>query len=63
MKVSAILVLTFFILIILIQKYSVNIAISKSKNIKEPWIIITNGDHKMSIKDYGNRFGGIETLF
>ena len=44
-------------------KYSVNIAISKSKSVKEHWIIITNGDPKRAIKDYGYRFGGIETLF
>jgi hypothetical protein len=45
------------------QKYSVNIAISKNKDVKEPWIIITNGDPKRAIKDYGYRFGGIESLF
>ena len=45
------------------QKYSVNIAISKNKDVKEPWIIITNGDPKRAIKDYGYRFGGIETIF
>ena len=45
------------------NKYKTNLAISKSNNVKEPWIIITNGDPKKAIKDYGYRFGGIESIF
>ena len=45
------------------QKYIVNIAISKTIDVSEPWIIITNGDPKRAIKDYGYRFGGIESVF
>lgn len=44
-------------------KYLTNLVISKSKDVAEPWIIITNGDPKRAVKDYGYRFGGIETLF
>ena len=44
-------------------EYKSNIVISKSKNVKEPWIIITNGEPKRAIKDYGYRFGSIESLF
>lgn len=39
------------------KKYVVNIAISKKQNVAEPWIIVTNGDTKRAIKDYGYRFG------
>ena len=45
------------------KKYVVNIAISKKQNVAEPWIIVTNGDTKRAIKDYGYRFGAIECLF
>ena len=45
------------------KKYVVNIAISKRKDVAEPWIIVTNGDTKRAIKDYGYRFGAIECLF
>lgn len=45
------------------NKYKCNLAISKSDNVKEPWIIITNGDPKRAIKDYGYRFGAIESIF
>ena len=31
--------------------------------VKELWIIATNGDPKRAIKDYGYRFGAIETIF
>ena len=37
--------------------------ISKRKGVTEPWIIITNGEPKRAIKDYGYRFGGIEPVF
>lgn len=44
-------------------KYKVNIAISKRDGVDEPWIIATNGDAKQAIKDYGYRFGAIESVF
>ena len=40
-----------------------NIVISQRHGYNEPWIIITNGDVTRAIKDYGYRFGGIESLF
>ena len=43
--------------------FKVNIVIGKKENVKEPWIIVTNGDPKRAIKDYGYRFGGIECVF
>ena len=45
------------------NEFKTNIAISKQKGVKEPWIIATNGDPKRAIKDYGYRFGGIEFVF
>ena len=45
------------------KKYVVNIAISQKHGVAEPWIIVTNGDTKRAIKDYGYRFGAIECLF
>ena len=45
------------------KKYVVNIAISQKHGVTEPWIIVTNGDTKRAIKDYGYRFGAIECLF
>lgn len=45
------------------DKYIVNLAISKKQNVKEAWIIVTNGDPKRAIKDYSYRFGGIESVF
>ena len=45
------------------NKYIVNIAISKRHNVNEPWIIVTNGNPRRAIKDYGYRFGGIESVF
>lgn len=45
------------------KQYSINIAISKSQDVKEPWIIVTNGDPKRATKDYGYLFGGMETIF
>lgn len=44
-------------------KFNTTIVISKRDGVDEPWIIATNGDHRRAIKDYGYRFGGIETLF
>ena len=43
--------------------YKVNIAISQKHGVESPWIIITNGDSKRAIKDYGYRFGAIECVF
>lgn len=45
------------------NRYSVNLVINKRKGVTEPWIIITNGEPKRAIKDYGYRFGGIESVF
>ncbi len=45
------------------DRYKVNLALSKSRGIADPWIIVTNGDPTRAIKDYGYRFGGIESLF
>lgn len=45
------------------NQFKTNITVSKKKGVKEPWIIATNGDTKRAIKDYGYRFGGIETVF
>lgn len=45
------------------EKYMCNIVISKKNGASEPWILATNTDYKYSIKDYGYRFGGIETIF
>lgn len=36
---------------------------SKKKKVKESWILATNGDPKRAVKDYGYRFGGVETIF
>ena len=43
--------------------YKTNITVSKKQDVSEPWIIATNSDPKRAIKDYGYRFGGIETIF
>lgn len=43
--------------------YKTNIVISKKDGVDEPWIIVTNGNPKRAIQDYGYRFGSIETLF
>lgn len=40
-----------------------NIVVSKSVGISDPWFIATNADPKRAIKDYAYRFGGIESLF
>ena len=45
------------------NRFKTNIVLSKKKGIKEPWIIVTNGDLNKAIKDYGYRFGGIECIF
>lgn len=43
--------------------YKVNIAISQRHSVSNYWIIATNGDPKLAIKDYGYRYGGLECLF
>ena len=43
--------------------HKTNIVISKSNNISEPWVIVTNGSPKRAIRDYGYRFGSIEMVF
>ena len=43
--------------------FKTNIVISKSDGVSDPWIIVTNGSTKRAIKDYGYRFGSIESLF
>lgn len=45
------------------EKYKVNLALSKSNGINEPWVLVTNGEPSRAIRDYGYRFGGIETMF
>ena len=45
------------------KRYPVNIAISKKQDVEEPWIIVTNGNPNRAIRDYGYRYGGIETVF
>lgn len=45
------------------DRYEAHIVLSKKNGTKDPWIIVTNGDPKRAIKDYGYRFGGIETVF
>lgn len=45
------------------KSYKTNLVISKRDGIEEPWIIVTNGNPKRAIKDYGYRFGGIESIF
>lgn len=37
--------------------------VSKRQGYEEPWIILTNGDVKVALKEYSYRFGGIECLF
>lgn len=45
------------------NKFKTNIAISKKHDVNEPWFIVTNGDPTRAIKDYGYRFGSIESVF
>ena len=45
------------------HKFNTTIVISKRDDVEEPWIIATNGDYRRAIKDYGYRFGGIESIF
>ena len=45
------------------NSYKTNIVISKRVDVSEPWIIVTNGSTRRTIKDYGYRFGSIESVF
>ena len=45
------------------SSFKTNIVISKTVDVSEPWIIVTNGSTSRAIKDYGYRFGSIESLF
>ena len=45
------------------NSYKTNIVISKTDGVSEPWIIVTNGSTRRAIKDYGYRFGSIESVF
>ena len=45
------------------NSYKTNIVISKTIDVSEPWIIVTNGSTGRAIKDYGYRFGSVESLF
>ena len=38
-------------------------AISQRNGTSDSWLIVTNGNPKRAIKNYGYRFGGIESLF
>lgn len=56
---------TFYNDIILYENTPLSTTIVKSqrKGVSEPWILATNSDPRRAIKDYGYRFGGIETVF
>ena len=45
------------------SSFKTNIVISKTVDVSDPWIIVTNGSTSRAIKDYGYRFGSIESLF
>ena len=45
------------------KKYVFNLAYCKSKDHKEAWLLITNGNPKVAKAHYGYRFGSIEFLF
>lgn len=45
------------------KKYKTNIVISNAVDTDTPWILATNGSTTRAIKDYGYRFGGIESVF
>ena len=45
------------------RKFKTNIVISKRHGADEPWIIVTNNNVQRAIKDYGYRYGGVETIF
>ncbi len=41
----------------------INLAISKRDGHEEPWVIATNSHPSRAVRDYGYRFGAIETIF
>ena len=43
--------------------FKANVSISKSDNIDEPWIIVTNDQPNRAIRRYSYRFGAIECIF
>ena len=45
------------------NKFIYHLVYSKSKDHKEPWLLITNGDPRKAKAFYGYRFGSIEFLF
>lgn len=45
------------------KKYTTNLIISKYDKHNEAWYLLTNSDHRRAVKDYGYRFGTIETIF
>ena len=45
------------------ERYEVYIVCSKKNGTDDPWIICTNKNPESAIKDYGYRFGGIESVF
>ena len=44
-------------------RFKAHIVLSKKHGTNDPWIIVTNGNPKRAIKDYGYHYGGIETVF
>ena len=45
------------------NSFKTNIIISKTDAVSKPWIIATNGSTTRAIKDYGYRFGSVESIF
>ena len=45
------------------ERLSTNVVINKSDGHKEAWILVTNGDTRRAVKDYGYRYGSIESVF
>ena len=54
---------TYYENVYLYNDYKCNITVSKNDGIKEPWIIVTNGNPNEAVRDYSHRFGGIEAIF
>ena len=44
-------------------KFECNLATSRAIASDDPWFILTNIEPNQAIREYGNRFGGIETIF
>ena len=45
------------------DRYKTTIIYSPTKNTKDPWIIVTNGDPSKALKSYSYRFSSIEHMF